>query len=42
MTLKIYWDDLTEKKQKEILELLGENCNWDVYPIVTFEFEEEE
>lgn len=42
MKIEIYWNDLTEKKQKEILELLGDNNNWDVIPIVTFEIEEEE
>ena len=42
-TIEIYWDDLTSEKQKEIFEALGgENGNYDVFPIVTLEFEDEE
>lgn len=36
-TIEFYWNDLTEKKQTEILELFGENCNWDVIPFATIE-----
>ena len=32
--IEIYWQDLTTEKQKEILEKLGDNGNWDVIPIV--------
>lgn len=32
--IDIYFYDLSETKQKEILEKLGENCNWDVIPII--------
>ena len=35
-------DDLTEKKQQELLEVLGDNGNYDVYPLATIEIEEEE
>lgn len=41
-TIEFYWNDLTEVKKKEILDLLGENCNWDVFPFCTLEIEEEE
>lgn len=42
-TIEIYWDDLTPEKQQEIFEALGgENGNYDVFPIVTLEFEDEE
>lgn len=41
-TIEFYWDDLTEAKKKEILDLLGENCNWDVFPFCTLEIEEED
>lgn len=41
MKIEIYWNDLTEKKQKEIVELIGSNNVWDVFPMV-LEFEEEE
>ena len=42
VSIEIYWDDLTEEKQKEILQLLGDNGNFDVYPIATLEIEPEE
>ena len=32
--IQIFWNDLTQEKQEEILEKLGENGNWDVFPIV--------
>lgn len=38
---EILWEDLTEKKQQEIRELLGDECNFDVFPIATIDFEEE-
>ncbi len=41
--IEIYWQNLTEKKQQEILELLGENHNWDTFPMCTISiFDEEE
>ena len=40
--IEIYWDDLIPDKQKEILEQLGDNGNYDVFPIATIEFEETE
>ena len=40
-TVEIYLDDLTPEKQEEILEALGgEDGNYDVFPIVTLEFED--
>lgn len=43
MLIEIYWDDLTKAKQDEIFEALGgENGNYDVFPIATLYFEEEE
>ena len=30
--VEIYWDDLTEEKQKEILEVFGDNQNFDLFP----------
>ena len=32
-TVEIYWKDLTEAKQREILELLGDNGNYDIFSI---------
>ena len=42
MTIEIYWDDLTKEKQRELLNLLGDNQNWDVFPIAEIEIEEED
>ena len=40
-TIEIYWNDLTPVKQQEIFEALdGEDGNYDVFPIVTLEFED--
>lgn len=42
-TIEIYWDDLTPSKQQELFEALGgENGNFDVFPIVTLEIEDNE
>lgn len=41
-TFEIYWQDLTEKAQKELLEFLdGDNGNYDVFPIATLEVEDD-
>ena len=40
-TVEIYWNDLIPEKQQEILEALGsEDGNYDVFNIVTLEFED--
>lgn len=31
--IDIYWQDLTPEKQKEILEIWGDNGNYDVIPM---------
>ena len=33
--IDIYFKDLTPEKQKEIIDTFGDNCNYDVIPIVT-------
>lgn len=42
-TFELYFTDLTEEAQKEILEKAGvespEDMNWDSFPITTIEFE---
>lgn len=41
-SIEIYWNDLTEKKQKEILEITkGDNANWDVIPMCVLDLEVE-
>ena len=42
MKIEIYWSDLTEEKQQELLNLLGDNQNWDVFPIVEIGIGEED
>ena len=41
ITIEIYWQDLTEEKQKEIQKLLklddGDNNNWDFFPMATID-----
>jgi hypothetical protein len=37
--LTIYWDDLNDKKKKEIIEEFGDNFNWDYFPICTLDIE---
>lgn len=39
--IEIYFNDLTEAKQQEILEVLGDNGNYDVFPIATIPSYEE-
>lgn len=33
-TVEIYFQDLTKEKQQEIIEVFGDNNNWDVFPII--------
>ena len=33
--IEIYFSDLTQEKQQEILEAFGDNGNLDVYPFVS-------
>ena len=42
MDYEIYWDDLKPETQKELLELMGDNGNFDVIPIATFSIGETE
>ena len=37
MRIEIYWQDLSRAKQDEILQVFGENGNWDVFPIATID-----
>lgn len=39
-TVEIYWKDITAEKQQEILELLGDNGNYDVFPIAVIDYED--
>ena len=35
MEYEIFWNDLKPEVQKELLELMGDNGNYDVVPIAT-------
>lgn len=37
MTIEIYFGDLCKEKQEEIIEALGDNGNYDVFPIAVIE-----
>lgn len=39
--IEILWDDLTEKKQNELLAIFGDNNNWDTIPMVIIDIEED-
>ena len=39
--IEILFTDLTEDKQKEILDAFGDNQNWDVVPITLIEVDNE-
>lgn len=41
-TIAIYWDDLTESKQNELLRAFGDNHNYDVFPIAEIIVQTEE
>ena len=40
--IEIYWQDLTPEKQREILATLGDNGNYDMFPIAQIMTDEEE
>lgn len=33
--IELYWDDLSQETQKELLTIWGDNGNYDVFPIIT-------
>jgi len=40
--VQLFWDDLSASAKEELLKLLGDNGNYDVFPIAQLEFEEDE
>ena len=40
--IELYFGDLTPEKQEEILAVLGDNGNYDVYPIAVIPTPEDE
>ena len=41
-SIEIYIQDLIPSKQDEIIEMLGENGNYDVFPLAVLEWEEDD
>ena len=39
--VQLYWDDLSAEAKERLLELLGENGNYDVFPLAELVFENE-
>ena len=39
-TIEIYWNDLTKEKQKKIVDIIGDDGNYDIYPIAIVEIED--
>lgn len=35
--LELYWDDLTDEAKQKVIDMLGDNMNWDIVPIVQIE-----
>jgi hypothetical protein len=42
INVEIFWGDLTPDAQRLLQEVLGDNGNHDLIPLVELEFEEEE
>lgn len=46
VSVEIYFDDLSEEKQEELLEAVGvetpEEMNWDICQVATVDFEEDQ
>ena len=40
--VQLYWDDLSPSAKERLLELLGENGNYDVFPLAELVFENDE
>lgn len=41
-SVDIYIEDLTPRMQKELLRLMGDNCNFDIYPVASIPIEQTE
>ena len=40
--IQLYWDDLSSSAKERLLELLGDNGNFDVFPLAELVFENDE
>ena len=39
--ISLYWDDLSASAKERLIEILGDNGNYDVFPLAEIEFEKE-
>jgi len=39
--IQLYWDDLSSSAKERLLELFGDNGNYDVFPLAELVFENE-
>lgn len=42
ITINLYYDDLSEDMKKKIIDIFGDNCNWDTTPIATLNIDNSE
>ena len=35
------WEDLSDDFKSKIIQVFGDNCNWDLFPMTTIEIEDE-
>jgi hypothetical protein len=40
--IQLFWDDLSSSAKERLLELLGDNRNFDVFPMAELVFENDE
>ena len=40
--IQLYWDDLSSSAKERLLELFGDNGNFDVFPLTELVFENDE
>ena len=41
ITIRIYWNDLSENMKQRLLKVFGDNMNWDTIPMCMFEINNE-
>lgn len=39
--IRIMWEDLSDDFKSKIIQVFGDNCNWDLFPMTTIEIEDE-
>lgn len=41
ITIRLYWQDLNKDTQDKLLNVFGDNCNWDCIPMTVIPIEDE-